>query len=100
MSLHHLPLAPIGHPKLDLFILGYIAAASVFATLFFVRFWKQTRDFLFLAFALFFAIQGGTRVMSLFSAEPNITVGWVYGLRLLAVSLIVVAILRKNFRTD
>jgi uncharacterized membrane protein HdeD (DUF308 family) len=92
------PLAPIGHPKLDLFILGYIAAASAFAALFFVRFWKQTRDFLFLAFALFFAIQGFTRILSLFSAEPNLAVGWVYVLRLLGVILIVIAILRKNFR--
>jgi hypothetical protein len=100
MSLYDVPLAPIGHPRLDLFLLGYIGAVSAFAALFFVRFWKQTGDFLFLAFAIFFAIQGGTRALGLSTANPNFAVGWEYVLRLLAVILIVIGILRKNFRSD
>ncbi len=100
MSLYHVPLAPISHPRLDPFLLGYVAAVSVFAALFFLRFWKQTRDFLFLAFAVFFALQGATRALGLSTAHPNFTVGWEYVLRLLAVILIVIAILRKNFRPD
>jgi uncharacterized membrane protein HdeD (DUF308 family) len=99
MSLYQLPLARMVHPRLDLFLLGYIAAVSAVSALFFLRFWKQTRDFLFFAFAAFFAIQGATRAFSLSTANPNLAVGWVYVLRLLAVVLVVIAILRKNSRS-
>jgi uncharacterized membrane protein HdeD (DUF308 family) len=92
-------LAPLAHPRLDLFLLGYIAATSGVAALFFLRFWKQTRDFLFLAFAAFFAVHGATRTLGLSTANPNLAIGWVYVLRLLAVVLVVVAILRKNFQS-
>jgi len=90
--------APIVHPRLDLFLLGYIAAGSAVITLFFLRFWKETRDLLFMAFAVFFAVQGGTRAFALSSPTPNLADLWVYALRLLAVLLVVAAILRKNAR--
>lgn len=99
MILHPLPVAPITHPRLDLFLLGYIAAVSGVAALFFLRFWRQTRDFLFLAFAVFFAIQGASRTLGLSTADPNLPIGWVYILRLLAVVVIVIAILRKNIQS-
>lgn len=99
MIVYQLPVAPIAHPRLDLFLLGYIAAISGVAALFFLRFWRQTRDFLFLAFAVFFAIQGATRTLGLSTADPNLAVGWVYVLRLLGVVLVVIAILRKNFQS-
>ncbi len=98
MNLQAPGLVALAHPSLDLFLLGYIAALSAAATVFFLRYWKQTRDFLFFAFAAFFAVQGGTRVVDLSSPNPNIIVGWVYVLRLLAVLLLVAAILRKNTR--
>lgn len=97
MSPHQLPLAPMAHPRLDLFLLGYIAGVSTFIALFFLRFWRQTRDFLFLAFAVFFFLQGATRALALNTSRPNVAIGWVYGLRLLGVLLVIVAILRKNF---
>jgi hypothetical protein len=101
MTLHGVPFAPMSHPHLDFFLLGYLAAASAVVALFFLRFWKETRDFLFLAFAVFFAVQGGSRALALSTSSPNLVVGWVYWvylLRLLAVLLVVGAILRKNFR--
>jgi len=98
MNLHPPGLVPIAHPTLDLFLLGYIAALSAAATIFFLRYWKETRDSLFLSFAAFFAIQGGTRIVDLSSPSPNLIVGWVYVLRLLAVLLVVAAILRRNTR--
>lgn len=100
MTLHGVPLAPLAHPRLDFFLLGYIAAASAVVALFFLRFWKETRDFLFLAFAVFFVVQGGSRALGLSTASPNLVIGWVYLLRLLAVLLVVGAILRKNFRRE
>lgn len=99
MSLHGVPLAPITHIRLDMFLLGYIAAASVAVALFFLRFWRETRDFLFVAFAFFFVVQGVTRAFTLSTTSPNLADSWVYVLRLLAVALLVAAILRKNSRS-
>lgn len=99
MNLYTNSVAPITHPVLDLFLLGYIAALSAGATVFFLRYWKDTRDSLFIAFAAFFAVQGGTRAFDVSTANPNLIVGWVYVLRLLAVVLVVAAILRKNTRS-
>ena len=90
---------PIVHPRLDLFLLGYIAAASGAVALYFLRFWKETRDFLFIAFAVFFIVQGGTRAFELSTPSPNLSGIGVYGLRLMAVLLVVAAILRKNSRS-
>lgn len=96
MRLYTPDLAPLSHPRLDLFLLGYIAAAAAIAALFFLRFWRETRDFLFLAFAAYFAVQGGTRAEGLSVAHPNLVTGWSYLLRLAAVVVVVIAILRKN----
>ena len=100
MKLYLDNIAPIAHPRLDFFLLGYVAAVSAVAALFFLRFWKQTRDALFLAFAGFFAVQGFTRAFEVSIPNPNLVVGWVYVLRLLSVALVVFAILRKNFRAS
>jgi hypothetical protein len=98
MNLSLQNLAPLAHPRLDLFLLGYIVGVSAVTALFFLRFWKETRDFLFLAFAIFFALQAAARVHGLSRANPNVIIGWVYMMRLLAVVLVVSAIVRKNFR--
>jgi hypothetical protein len=97
---HASQLAPLVHPRLDIFLLGYIAAGSAVIALFFFRFWRETRDFLFLAFAVFFSVQGGAGVFTFSSNTPNIVVGWIFGLWMLAVVLVIVAILRKNARNN
>jgi Family of unknown function (DUF5985) len=66
-----LQLAPLTHPLLDVFLLGFIVACSSVAALFFLRFWKSTRDPLFLAFSAFFAIQAVTYSLLLTVAHPN-----------------------------
>jgi hypothetical protein len=43
-------------------LLGAIAMASFVATLFFLRFWRQTRDRFFLLFAIAFALDALTRL--------------------------------------
>ena len=96
MSIPSVPIAPIAHLRLDMFLLGYIAATSAVVFLYFFRFWRQTRDFLFLSFAVFFAVQGISRTFSLSSHDPNLVIGWIYTLQLIAVLLVVAAILRKN----
>jgi hypothetical protein len=77
---------------------GAVAMASLVAALFFLKFWRRTRDEFFLFFAAAFAIDAVTRfVLPTLrisdEAEP------VYYLpRLLTFILILIAIIRKNAR--
>lgn len=82
---------------IEAFLVGVIATASVTAALFFLRFWKDTRDPFFLTFAASFMIEGLNRVAVLFFPRPNEGNPWIYLVRLLAFVLILFAILRKNY---
>jgi hypothetical protein len=81
---------------LEGFLLGVIVTASFVATAFFWKFWRQTRDTLFLAFAAAFLIEGINRISFLFIAVPNEGSPAIYAVRLVAFLLIVGAIVRKN----
>ena len=81
------------------FLLGVIATTSITAGIFFLKFWKHTRDSLFLAFGLAFIIEGLNRIAVLTVAHPNEGSPWIYLVRLLAFLLILAAILRKNYRS-
>ena len=78
------------------FLLGVIAAASLTASLFFLRFWRETRDSFFLSFSAFFLVEASIRVVLLFFARPNEGSPWIYIVRLVAMLWILFAILRKN----
>lgn len=82
---------------IDGFLIGVIATASIMAGLFFLKFWKHTRDFLFLAFAIAFIVVGFDRAAMMFLAKPNEGGPWIYLIRLFAALLILVAILKKNY---
>lgn len=79
------------------FLLGIIATSSVMAGIFFLKFWKSTRDFLFIAFAIAFIIEGFSRASVLLLEKPNEGSPWIYLVRLLASILILIAILKKNY---
>ena len=81
---------------LEGFLLGVIVTASLTAGGFFLRFWRQTRDTLFLAFAAAFIIEGLNRVSLLFVERPNEGSPAIYLVRLIAFLLILAAIIRKN----
>lgn len=81
------------------FLLGMIVTCSLIAALFFFRFWRNTRDLLFLAFAAAFGIEGINRIGFLFLERPNEGSPVIYAVRLLASLLIIAAILWKNRRT-
>jgi uncharacterized membrane protein HdeD (DUF308 family) len=87
---------PITHPVLDIFLLGFVASCSLCAALFFLRFWRKTRDSLFLAFAAFFAIQGLLSASAASLQRPNEGTLWFFILRLLSILLVLGAIVRKN----
>jgi len=78
-------------------ILGAIAMASLVAALFFVRFWRDTRDRFFLLFAVAFALDAVTRLtlgLSDVSAEHE---PLFYIARLVTFALILIAIIDKNW---
>ena len=78
------------------FLLGIIVACSITAGAFFIKFWRQTRDTLFLAFGAAFLIEGFNRSMILFVDAPNLGHPVIYVVRLLSYLLILVAIINKN----
>jgi uncharacterized membrane protein HdeD (DUF308 family) len=75
---------------------GAIAMASGVIALFFLRFWRNTRDRFFLYFALSFGIEGAHRVYSALTYQDNEDSPLHYLIRLLAYGLILWAILEKN----
>lgn len=78
------------------FLSGMVAAGCFTAALFFLRFWKRTRDGLFLSFAGAFLLLGlGQTLLTLvgFRIEER---NWIYLIRLAAFLLILFAIYRKN----
>lgn len=89
-------LAPLAHPIADVFLLGFVAGCSFVAALFFLRFWRETGDLLFLGFAAFFAIQGGINAVILTLPHPNMASAWIFFLRLVSALVVLAAILWKN----
>lgn len=81
---------------IDGFLLGVIAACSIIAGVFFLRFWRDTRDSLFLAFAAAFIIEGLNRAAMLLLQQPNEGHLWVYLVRFFAFLLIIAGIVAKN----
>lgn len=79
------------------FIAGAIVMGTLAVGLFFVRFWKVTRDRLFLLFGVAFFVEGLNRAAIAFSARPNEAHLSFYVVRLLSFALILVAIIGKNF---
>ncbi len=82
---------------IDGFLLGVIATASLSAGVFFLKFWRDTRDSFFLAFAASFLIEGLNRSAVLLFDKPNDGSPWTYFIRLLSLLLILGAILKKNY---
>lgn len=86
--------------RVEPFLVGVIATSSVIAGLFFLNFWKRTRDSLFLAFAVAFFIEGVNRCSTLLIAHPNEGSPWFYLIRLFAFLIILTGILYKNYGTN
>lgn len=82
------------------FLLGVIATASLAAAVFFLRFWRVSRDSLFLAFALAFFIEGLNRASLLIVDHPNEGTPRVYIVRCLAFLIILAGIVNKNRRAN
>lgn len=79
------------------FLIGVIATASFAAGCLFLKYWKRTRDTLFLAFALAFFIEAFNRVPLLFSQHPNEGSPGYYLVRLVSFLIILGGIVKKNY---
>jgi hypothetical protein len=80
-------------------LMGAVAMASFVAALFFLRFWSQTKDALFLVFSVAFLIDAVTRLL-LGMVEPSSEQEpLIYLGRLVTFGLIIVAIINKNRST-
>jgi hypothetical protein len=78
------------------FLGGMVTMAFFVAGLFFVRFWRRTGDKLFAAFAVAFGLLGLNQAMVSLTDMPIEERSPLYLLRLLAFSLIIISIWRKN----
>ena len=77
-------------------LLGAVAMASFVAALFFLRFWTQTRDPLFLYFAAAFGIDAVSRLALGLSQPSDELEPLYYAARLAMFGLIIAGIIQKN----
>ena len=86
---------------MELFTWGILAMASTVAGVFFLRYWRESRDRLFVFFALAFALLAanwaGLAVIDQPTAEAQQT--YAYVVRLVAFLVLIVGIIDKNRRS-
>lgn len=75
---------------------GAIVTGYLVAGLFFLRYWRQSRDRLFAIFAAAFWLLAAQRLALALTTQYFEDVTWLYGVRLLAFLLILLAIIDKN----
>jgi membrane-associated PAP2 superfamily phosphatase len=78
------------------FLSGAVSLGFFVCALFFLRFWRRTRDGLFMAFALAFGLLGLGQAILALANIPTEERGSIYLIRLAAFALILIAIVRKN----
>ena len=78
------------------FLSGAVTLGYFVCALFFLRFWRRTRDQLLLAFALAFGLLGVGQGLLALADIPTEERGPVYLIRLAAFAVIILAIARKN----
>lgn len=81
---------------LTTFISGAIVSLHLVIALFFLKFYRKTHDWLFVAFALAFGIEGLNRIRFLLIEHPNEGSFGIYAVRAVAFLIVLVAILAKN----
>ena len=78
------------------FLSGAVAFGFLTCGLFFLRFWRRTRDPLFMAFAIAFALLGIGQGLQTLANIPTESRGAIFLYRLVAFSVIILAIAIKN----
>jgi hypothetical protein len=88
----------ITDPRMEAFAAGAICIGMLFVVLFFLKFWRRTKDSLFLAFAAAFALLALNAAAPVLLNIPSENRAGVFLLRLAAFLLIIWAVLGKNMR--
>ncbi len=78
------------------FLSGAVTLGFLLCGLHFLRFWKRSRDGLFLAFACAFWLLGLNQALLALGNIPVEERSWIFLLRLAAFALIIAAIAAKN----
>jgi Family of unknown function (DUF5985) len=81
---------------LNAVMLGAVVMASGIASLFFLKFWRQTRDRFFLFFSAAFALDAATRLLLALIPHSDEQEPLFYIGRLITFVLIMAAIVDKN----
>lgn len=89
---------PLPDPILVAFNSGAAALACIIAGAFFLRFWRRTRDSLFLAFAVAFWLLAANSAIPVLLNRSPYQHSEIYLLRLAAFVTIIVAIVSKNLK--
>lgn len=84
---------------LNQFFAGAAAVTLLVIAMFFIRFWKRTRDRLFLFFAGAFGFLMVERIVRSCMSVETEWAPYVYTIRLIAFVLIIIAIIDKNRRS-
>lgn len=84
--------------EINAFMLGGVVIASAIAALFFLKFWRQTKDRFFLFFAVAFACDSLTRTLLVMIPRSDEQEPLFYIGRLMTFGLIIAAIVDKNAR--
>lgn len=81
---------------LFVFLSGAVTLGFFACALFFLRFWRQSRDELFISFAIAFALFGIGQAVLVLANIPEEDRSSLYLIRLAAFAVILFAIVRKN----
>ena len=82
---------------INTFLQGAVAACSLAAALFFLRFWVRTRDRFFLLFSIAFAVDSVHRAFLGLVEVPDDHAPAIYLVRLIFFAIIIAAIVDKNY---
>lgn len=86
------------YTTLNLMLLGAIIMAEFVVGLFFLRFWRATKDRFFLFFSISFFIEGASRMLFKFANYADEYDPLIYSVRLVAFLVILFAIIDKNLK--
>ncbi len=78
------------------FLAGAVTLAYIVGAVFFLRFWRRTRDRLFLAFCVAFSLLALNQVLAFLLNVYSEPQSFIYWLRVVGFLLILVAIMDKN----
>jgi hypothetical protein len=85
--------------SIGVFLSGMGTMGFVVAGLFFFRFWRRTRDSLFIAFGVAFCLFALNQGLIVFSPVPQEEQSWLFLLRVAGFALLIVAIVAKTLRS-